>query len=54
MLKDHILKAYCSRSMLLLQEHIANMLLEQCAFQIWFWRIFDLENFFQIMNGPGP
>ena len=27
----------------LLQEHICYMLLEQCAFQIWSWSIFDLE-----------
>ena len=28
---------------LLLQEQIANMLLEQYAFQIWCWSLFDLE-----------
>ena len=33
---------------ILLKEHIANMLLEQCAFQIWSWSIFDLENFFRL------
>ena len=33
---------------ILLQEHIANMLLEQCAFQIWSWIIFDLENSFRL------
>ena len=30
------------------EEHIANMLLEQCAFQIWSWSIFDLENSFRL------
>ena len=39
---------------ILLQEHIANKLLEQCAFQDWSWRIFDLKKFFQIVNGPEP
>ena len=37
----------------LLQEHIANMLLEQFAFQIRSWSIW-LRKFFQIINGPGP
>ena len=36
MLQDHIWNAYCSRSMFA-------MLLEQYAFQIWSWSIFDLE-----------
>ena len=34
---------------IMLQEHIANMLLEQCAFQIWSWSIFDLENSFILL-----
>ena len=34
---------------ILLQEHIANMLMEQCAFQIWSWSIFDLENSFRLL-----
>ena len=34
---------------ILLQEHIANMLLEQCAFQIiWSWSIFDSKNSFRL------
>ena len=42
----------------LLQEHIGNMLLEQSAFQIWSWSIFDLENSFRLLMvrdhfGPG-
>ena len=32
-----------------LQEHIANMLLEQYAFQIWSWSIFNLENSFRLL-----
>ena len=37
----------------MLQEHIANMLLEQCAFQIVLEHIW-LKKFFQIKNGPAP
>ena len=33
---------------ILLQEHVANMLLEQCAFQIWPWSIFDSDNSFRL------
>ena len=33
----------------LLQEHIANMPLMQCAFQIWTWSIFDLEYSFRLL-----
>ena len=29
------------------------LLLEQCAFQIWSWSIFDLKNSFRLSNGPG-
>ena len=55
MVQDHIisnLEEYSKSNMLQdtkfqstpLQEHIANLLLEHCAFQIWSWSIFDLEN----------
>ena len=49
----------------LLQEHRANMFLEQCAFQIWSWSIFDSGNSSRLLmvqghmvlehkHGPGP
>ena len=41
MLQEHYLNAHL---------HTCYMLLEQCAFQIWSWSIF---NFFQIINGSG-
>ena len=37
MLRDH-------STSIVLQECIANMLLEQCTFQIWFWSIFNLRH----------
>ena len=43
-LQDHILKS------ILLQEHIANMLLKQGAIWKWSWSIW-LSKFFQIING---
>ena len=59
MLQNHIWNAHCSRSM------FAIIFLEQFAFQIWSWSIFDLDSLeliklensfraFQIMNGPEP
>ena len=33
----------------LLQEYIAHMLLEYCAFQIWSWTTFDVENSFRLL-----
>ena len=42
----NILRSLCSRTIFekhTAQEHIANMLLEHHAFQIWSWSIFDLE-----------
>ena len=37
----------------LLQEHVCYMVLEQWAFQIWSWSIFDLRVLLKIINGPG-
>ena len=47
MLQDHIWNAHCSRTifeMLTAYRSMFAMLLEQYAFQIWSWSIFDLEN----------
>ena len=35
-------------------QDLANMRLEQCAFQIWSWSIFDLENYFRLLMVQGP